>query len=346
MLEIILLSAFAAFALGGLFGLFDSDASDRIDEADLDEDLPLLEGSATDLLEAAFAADPVLASEQMSDDDLLNIVDIADLADIQGTDDADFIGIPEDATSTDAVFAGAGNDVVLGAGLDDVLFGEADADLLFGRDGGDQIFGGEGDDTLSGGDGNDLLVGGDGGDVIYGGAGDDNIFDSRYDNSFADENRADVIVAGDGDDGIVIEDGINLVSLGAGADHVMVYTESGDDPGAVITDFDPAEDGLLIGVHAPAHSLPAGQNSADLPFRLTEIETDLGPGTLVEPAVASAEDAAALGATSVGWAVLLGVTPDQLEGAAIRVVVTTAESDPVAADSIQNIATEMGATRF
>jgi len=227
-----------------------------------------------------------------------------------------------------------------------VIVGQDGSDILFGNGNFDQIFGGNGDDTISGGDGNDLLVGGLGGDVIYGGAGDDNIYDATGQVEIEDVNRVDVIHAGDGDDGIVLQDGINLLSLGAGADHVTIYTQTEDNPGAVITDFDPAEDALLIGVHAPDYDMPAGQNTEQLGYRLTEIMTDLGPATLVEPLVADAATAAAMNATSVGFAVLIGLTPTQLAGAQIQVVVTNADHESFAPDSIEGIASQMGATRI
>ncbi len=353
MLELFLLSALGTVALASMTGLidwFDSSPSEDIEEADLDQDLALLDESAINDLETAFLEDPILAQGEVeNEDDLLQIYTDTDWSNNQGTPENDFIAIPDDITGgSDPIFAGAGDDVLLGSDGDnwDVFFGDEGDDTIFGRGGYDQIFGEEGNDILSGGDGDDLIVGGDGSDVIYGGAGNDNIYDSRYDRSYADDNRADVIVAGDGDDGIVIEDGVNLISLGEGADHVMVYTESGDNPNAVITDFDPAEDMLLLGVYDADAVLPDGASSVDMAYTLTEIDTELGPGTLVQPAALSEEEAASLEGASVGHAVLLGVTPDQLSDANIHVVLQNAESNSFADDSIYKIAEAEGATRL
>ncbi|MDV7270469.1 hypothetical protein RYZ20_06110 [Thioclava sp. A2] len=195
----------------------------------------------------------------------------------------------------------------------------------------------------NGGGGDDLILGGSGSDVLYGGAGNDNIID----NADGDENNTDVIVAGEGDDGLIIEDGINLVSLGAGHDHLMIYSESGDNPGAVVTDFNPEEDALLLGVYAPGIDLPEGTNSLELGYTLSEIQTDPGAATLVTPASSDAVTAETLGeGASVGYAVLLGVSPADLASVEIRVVLQNDQTVWAADDSIEKIAQDMGATRL
>ena len=346
MLGVGLIIAGGAVALGSLFGLLnlsDEDVTEAINEEDLDEALPLLDQTGIDLLEVAFAEDPLLAQGDVaSEDDVLEVyVDTNDFSQVEGTDGADFIGIPEGVSDSDAVFGAGGNDVLMGNEFYNPMFGDQGDDVLFGRGEGDYLFGDKGDDTVSGGEGDDLVVGGGGSDVLYGGEGNDNIYDNG---ETSDPGEFDVIVAGDGDDGIVIEDGINLVSLGEGMDHVTMHTTEDDSPGAVITDFDPLEDALLLGVYAADFPLEEGTNSLELTVMLREVETELGAGTLVEPAVEDAEMAEALEGSSVSFAFLLGVAPEDLAEADMRAVLTTAQSKNSASDGIFGIAKANGAT--
>ncbi len=352
MFGLILLSMVGMVGMAAAMGLLgsDDDAEARVDEADLEQDLPLLDATSVEAMETALAEDPLLAAaEIIPEGELLAVYEDANgFSDVQGSAEGDLIAIPEELGSDhDAIFANAGNDVVLGNSAYNPIFGGDGADLIFGLGGNDYLFGDDGDDTLVGGLGDDLIVGGIGGDVLYGGAGNDNIYDARNDLRNADRNRADVIVAGDGDDGVVIEDGVNLVSLGAGADHVTVFAESGDDPVAVITDFDPGEDALLLGVYAPGVNLANGVNAMELGYSLREVETELGKGTLVQPAGTSDIGADSLGeGASVGFALLLGVRPQDLTGANIQVVLETPETDRFAAGSVERVAELMGATRL
>jgi hypothetical protein len=352
MLGLVLLSMVGVAGVAAAFGLFGSedDAAERVDDADLEQDLPLLDETSIEEMEQALVDDPLLAAEDiLPEGDLLTpYQDENGFAHVQGTAEGDLIAIPEELGSDhDAIFGNAGNDVVLGNSAYNPIFGGQGDDRLFGRGGDDYLFGDEGEDTVAGGAGNDLVVGGIGADVLYGGAGDDNLYDARNDLRNADRNRADVIVAGDGDDGVVIEDGVNLVSLGEGADHVTVFAESGDDPVAVITDFDPAQDALLLGVYAPDVDLPQGENGIELGYTLREIETELGRGTLVQPAGTEEITAEALGdGASVGYALLLGLRPEDLAGVDIRVVLETPLTNSVAPGSVESVAALMGATRL
>lgn len=354
MLSFILLAMIGAAGAAAVFGLLDSGSDtspeEEVDEAELEQDLPLLDQAETDRLEAAFAEDPVLAQGEVeSEDDLLApYEDENGFADIDGTEDDDLIAIPEEVGADhDLIRAAGGADVVLGNAAGNAGTGGAGDDLLFGRGGEDQLFGDAGDDTLSGGEGADLLVGGAGADAVYGGAGNDALYDGTADPAEPDDNRADVLVAGDGDDGLVLREGINLVSLGAGADHVTVHGESGDNPAAVITDFDPQQDALLLGVHAPGFALPSGANGIELGYTLREIDTDLGRATLVQPAGTDGLTADDLGdGASIGYAVLVGVRPADLAGADIRVVLETPATNPFAVGSVEWMAEQMGATRL
>jgi len=194
---------------------------------------------------------------------------------------------------------------------------EAGDDELFGGGGNDQLFGGAGNDLLSGGPGNDLLTTetADGSDTLYGGAGDDEIA------AFGEIGTDAIhhISGGAGDDNITLQGGAYLVSLGSGADMVTLQPEDGESgvsSAALISDFDVTEDTLMIMVEGPSSSAATA-----LTYTLSQVETDLGLATLVEPAVSSEAVATALaGSVNGGVALLLGVTPDQLTAANIQVV--------------------------
>lgn len=352
MLGLILLSLLGTAAMGGAFGLFDgssdTSAEKAVDGADLEDEVALLDESAISEMETALAEDPLLAQGDVGPEDALlqPYEDLNGFADIDGTEARDLIAIPEEIGSDhDLIRAAGGDDVVVGNAGDNPMTGGEGDDLLFGLGGSDQIFGDDGDDTLAGGEGGDLLYGDRGSDVVYGGAGDDAVYDGTQDGT--DEDSTDVLVAGAGDDGVIVQDGVNLVSLGEGEDHVTVFTDTGDDPVAVIRDFDVQKDALLLGIYAPGVTLPAGANGMELGFTLREIETDLGPGTLVQPAGTAELTADDLGdGASVGYAVLLGLRPQDLAGADIRVILETPETDRLAAGSVESVAAEMGATRL
>jgi hypothetical protein len=92
--------------------------------------------------------------------------------------------------------------------------------------------------------------------------------------------------------------------------------ESGVSSAALISDFDVIEDTLMIMVEGPSSSAATA-----LTYTLSQVETDLGLATLVEPAVSNVAIATALaGSVNGGVALLLGVTPDQLTAANIQVV--------------------------
>ena len=215
------------------------------------------------------------------------------------------------------IFGDEGDGTMIGQSAGDVFFGEAGDDELFGGGGNDQLFGGAGNDLLSGGAGNDLLTTetADGSDTLYGGADDDEIA------AFGEIGTDAIhhISGGAGDDNITLQGGAYLVSLGSGADMLTLQPEDGESgvsSAALISDFDVTEDTLMIMVEGPSSSAATA-----LTYTLSQVETDLGLATLVEPAVSSEAVATALaGSVNGGVALLLGVTPDQLTAANIQVV--------------------------
>lgn len=102
-----------------------------------------------------------------------------------------------DATHTDHIYGGSGDDRIDGGAGDDIIAGGFGNDTLDGGIGDDSITGGEGNDSIVGGDGNDWIDGGAGGDTISAGDGNDTIIDYHDD-------ATDVIHAGAGDDTVEI----------------------------------------------------------------------------------------------------------------------------------------------
>lgn len=154
----------------------------------------------------------------------------------------------------DTLFGGAGADTLHGHDGDDALFGEDGDDTLFGQSGDDSLFGGPGDDRLIGGAGDDYLNGGPGNDSLLGGPGDDALIGGAGE---------DVLHGGDGNDlidGVTGEEApaADYLNGGAGDDHLiggpgdMMSGGTGADlfeirgGPVIITDFDPAEDGLIV----------------------------------------------------------------------------------------------------
>jgi Ca2+-binding RTX toxin-like protein len=97
--------------------------------------------------------------------------------------------------------------------------------VVTGGPGNDLLRGTPGPDRISGGPGNDTLRGLAGADVLTGGRGDD------------------VIDGGDGDDWISGDRGADTLTGGKGADAFHLSADAGLD---VVTDFNPAEDGVEV----------------------------------------------------------------------------------------------------
>jgi Ca2+-binding RTX toxin-like protein len=201
-------------------------------------------------------------------------------------------------TGDDALQGGPGNDTLWGLDGDDALDGSFDDDVLRGDLGNDTLNGGRGDDTLFGGAGNDVLSGegdddllitGNGADVAEGGGGRDVIY--GYDTTRIEglaagslDTTADRLNGGDGADTITGNDG-DTITGGDGADMIRVLglDQTGLDSVAV-TDFDPAEDTLMLVDRTGADVVfPAvAQTSPPDPDSIVEIRaTPDGTGTEV-----------------------------------------------------------------
>ena len=152
----------------------------------------------------------------------------------------------------DVSAGGADNDALYGHEGDDDLFGDAGDDTLAGGDGQDSLTGGDGQDELSGGLGIDLLGGGGGSDVLDGGSGNDTIWGGTPGETDTD---TDFLNGGSGDDLLMIGAG-DYANGGAGADVFALQDIHLGDAVAQITDFDLAEDGLVVVYDAALHPSP------------------------------------------------------------------------------------------
>lgn len=153
----------------------------------------------------------------------------------------------------DDVLAGdLGNDVLAGCEGDDSAAGGAGADSVTGGAGHDSLAGGAGDDLVDGSDGNDLLTGGNGADELEGGAGDDSLSGG---DGLAEDGDIDFLNGGLGADKLSLGAG-DYGNGGQGADSFVLQDFAPGSPVVQITDFDPAEDSLVVLYDAALHPDP------------------------------------------------------------------------------------------
>lgn len=144
----------------------------------------------------------------------------------------------------DTLFGGDGDDNLYGHNDDDQLNGDSGDDTLHGGMGNDNLSGGEGDDAVHGGIGDDTLGGDNGQDTLFGGSGDDVIMGVSPEDGSVDAD-VDYLNGGDGDDQI-IAGGADIVTAGDGADTVIFGDWITNAPPAGMTDYNAAEDQLIM----------------------------------------------------------------------------------------------------
>ncbi len=143
------------------------------------------------------------------------------------TDPAEDAPLPQDPPS------GA---TIVGADADEFIMGTADADWIDGAGGADTLDGGAGSDTLHGGAGDDALTG----------AGDD---------------AADHLHGGEGDDTVQV--GAGDTAWGDAGDDAFTLSDYGpDDPPAVIADYTPGEDRIVLMYDPDLHPEPMVQTES------------------------------------------------------------------------------------
>lgn len=248
MLEFAILSALG-LAIGiGLFSHLNSDDEEPGETIEGTEENDTLTGTERDDFISGLAGDDLIEGE--GGDDKLH------------GDEGD-----------DLVIGGEGNDTIRGQEGDDTLFGNEGDDWLGGDTGRDWVDGGAGDDEVKGGYGSDLVIGGEGEDIVEGGAGDDVVIggtgpvegldelqtadlhadllaagewnaDNAVFNIPTDDGEADTLDGGDGDDMLIGGAGDTMTG-GEGQDLFVLLDSAGVDP-ATITDYDAAEDALVV----------------------------------------------------------------------------------------------------
>lgn len=134
---------------------------------------------------------------------------------------------------------------------DGLILGGMGDDILVSLDGNDTIDGQEGNDIISGGSGNDSLIGGLGDDTLTGGGlgfKDGQIFVT------ADTSGIDTLTGGEGSDLFVLG-GQPFPGFSSSSDSIVHYDEAGNEDYALITDFNPSEDIIMLGGSRNDYSL-------------------------------------------------------------------------------------------
>lgn len=178
------------------------------------------------------------------------------------TEASSYIGSNADETvvsdTSGTIAMGGGNDRLMNAGSGQVDMG-AGNDWVFGQDGASSVLGGAGNDTLIG-TRSDLVFSASATDLL----------------SYYTSEDSDTLDGGTGDDLIAASHG-DVVTSGAGADRINLYLEA--DPalsGTEITDFDPAQDQLVI-AHDYFGDVPVfGRDPVPFTGEVTVTETPAG----------------------------------------------------------------------
>jgi Ca2+-binding RTX toxin-like protein len=163
-----------------------------------------------------------------------------------------------------AAKVGVGNEDLTGGTGDDAFYLQDGNDKASGEEGNDTLYGGDGRDTLNGAADDDWLMGGDGSDTLNGGTGDDTLNGIDSDNIrawFTDYGEgtygeivlydpvqtdgADLLNGGYGDDVLLVGAGDTAIA-GEGTDLIVVIDHDGSDELAVLEDYNPSEDVLMI----------------------------------------------------------------------------------------------------
>jgi len=147
---------------------------------------------------------------------------------------------------------------VLALNGDDTIRGSSAADFVRGGRGGDDLLGDAGDDNLFGDKDRDFLDGGLGNDILRGGKGVDLLFGGEGADTLIGEVDVDIYKGGGGSDSFVLRrDQAGLIQDLGVITVIPGLPDSIQLPDAIITDFNPAEDSLL---------LTQGLTKADLTF--------------------------------------------------------------------------------
>ncbi len=241
----------ALLALGLIFNLSDDDDDEPVDATNAPEP-----GTGPDVLDVPAGADI-----------------------FTGTANAETINARDEGGT---ILAGGGNDTVNGSEENDRIDGQSGNDAIFAKGGDDTVTGGQGNDRIFLGDGDDISSTGAnevrataGDDFIRGGAGNDLIIDALGSNTVfgdlgddsisvvdglsatgvlvagSDFGTPDIASGGFGNDALIGDDGDTLTG-GQGNDEFGILADlNRAQANVTITDFNPSEDSLVIGVIDP-----------------------------------------------------------------------------------------------
>lgn len=158
----------------------------------------------------------------------------------------------------DTIYGGSGNstlrggkdnDVIYGGSGQEYIFGDAGNDILYGK-GQDILYGNQGQDTIYGGDGNTAIAGGQDNDVLFGGAGNDTVSGDKGSDILTGVDiqaakpgvgEIDTLIGGSAEADIFLLGGSGKVYYNDGVD-----TTPGTSDYALITDFNPAQDTIVL----------------------------------------------------------------------------------------------------
>lgn len=182
-------------------------------------------------------------------------------------DDLVFGGLGDDFISgnegNDDLRGHDGNDTLKGVDGADTLRGSTGDDSLDGGAGEDVLLAGAGTDSLTGGAGNDRMVGHGGDDLLRGGNGSDTLNGGNGADTLAGGRDADLLMGKDGRDLLQGDGGADTLNGGNGADTLTggagadSFVFPGDSLRDRVTDFDLAEDRILVIGENPVMSVVA-----------------------------------------------------------------------------------------
>lgn len=174
-----------------------------------------------------------------------------------GAGDDSLYGFDDDDTlhgddGNDLLIGGAGNDRLEACAGDDTLYGGDGNDVLIAGGGNDQMSGDAGDDAMIGCDDNDKMFGGTGSDTLDGWAGDDTLWGQ---DDLSDDHEVDFLNGSAGDDLLHLGSG-DYGNGGDGADIFQLHNYGPDDAATQITDFNAADDRLIVLYDPAVHPDP------------------------------------------------------------------------------------------
>ena len=217
------------------------------------------------------------------------------MAIINGTENNDRFGPPDNPESNDTVSLGGGNDSFTTGNGYDTVYGGSGADTIrdypgsssgstiYGESGDDsldvifsgasKLYGGDGFDTVSGGFGDDTILGGNNNDTLEGRNGNDRLYGEASNDWIKGDSGNDILSGGIGDDtltgSVSIARDRDTMFGGEGADTFDLgdsYRFNTDSDLAIIEDFKSGEDKIQLAGNAELYSLERFGSNTNIYF--------------------------------------------------------------------------------